>query len=81
MDTLSGAVKMVIPAGTQPGKLLRMKNKGLPDPHAGRKGDQIVRIRVDIPVKLKGKLSKLYAELKKEEMASNSLVNRFTKIE
>jgi len=81
VDTLSGAVKMVIPSGTQPGKLLRMKNKGLPDPHGGRKGDQIVRIRVDIPTKLKGKLSKLYTEVLKEETSSNTVKERFTKIE
>jgi len=81
VETLSGAVKMVIPSGTQSGKLLRMKNKGLPDPHGGRTGDQIVRIRVDIPTKLKGKLSKLYAELLKEEIASKSVKERFTKIE
>ncbi|MBN2281207.1 MAG: molecular chaperone DnaJ [Candidatus Marinimicrobia bacterium] len=81
VDTLTGAVKMVIPPGTQPGKLLRMKNKGLSDPHNGHKGDQIVRIRVDIPTKLKGKLNKLYTELLKEEKAANILGERFTKIE
>jgi molecular chaperone DnaJ len=81
VNTLTGAVKMVIPPGTQPGKLLRMKNKGLPDPHGGRKGDQIVRIRVDIPTKLKGKINKLYTELLKEEKAENIVSQRFTKIE
>ncbi len=81
VETLSGSVKMVIPPGTQPGKMLRMKNKGLPDPHGGRRGDQIVRIRVDIPSKLKGKLSKLYNELIEEEKLKNHITERFTKIE
>eukprot|EP01156_Anaeramoeba_ignava_P006613 Anaeramoba_ignava/a3490_29.p1 GENE.a3490_29~~a3490_29.p1 ORF type:complete len:380 (-),score=38.50 a3490_29:90-1229(-) len=81
VETLSGSVKMVIPAGTQPGKMLRMKGKGIPDPHSGRKGDQIVRIRVDIPAKLKGNLSKIYHQLLEEEKAKNAVAERFTKIE
>ncbi len=81
VSTLNGAVKMVIPPGTQSGKLLRMKNKGLPDPHGGRKGDQIVRVRVDVPTKLKGKLQKIYKDLLKAEKEENIIGERFTKIE
>ncbi len=81
VNTLSGSVKMVIPAGTQSGKLLRMKNKGLPDPHGGRKGDQIVRVRVDVPTKIKGKSKKLYQELLSQEKKENLIRDRFTKIE
>jgi molecular chaperone DnaJ len=81
VNTLTGAVKMVIPPGTQSGKMLRMKNKGLPDPHSGRKGDQIVRIRVDIPTKLKGNLAKIYRDLLEEEKSKKLITERFTKIE
>lgn len=81
VNTLSGPVKMVIPAGTQPGKMLRMKNKGVPDPHGGRKGDQIVRIRVDVPTRLKGEMYKIYNELLIEEKLKNPINDRFSKIE
>ena len=33
MPTLSGKVKMKIPAGTQGGKIFRLKEKGMPDLH------------------------------------------------
>ncbi|MFP4548128.1 MAG: hypothetical protein ACLFQM_08340 [Fidelibacterota bacterium] len=53
----------------------------MPDPHGGRKGDQIVRVRVDVPTKLKGKLPKIYKDLLKTEKEENIIGERFTKIE
>ncbi len=36
MPTLDGKVKMKIPAGTQSGKVFRLKGKGIPHLHGGR---------------------------------------------
>ncbi len=52
VPTLDGKVEMKIPAGTQSHKVFRLKSKGLP--HLGRhgRGDQLVRVMVEIPSKL-----------------------------
>ncbi len=80
VPTLSGKVKLIVPHGTQPGKMLRMKNKGIADIHGGPHGDQIVRIRIDIPHKLKGKEKKLYKDLIQFDLDNKTISNRFTKI-
>ncbi len=52
VPTLDGPVKMKIPAGTQSGKVLRMKGKGIPSLGGGSRGDQHVRILVETPTHL-----------------------------
>ena len=49
VPTLDGAVKMKIDPGTQPGKMLRLRGKGLPELHSSRRGDMIVNVSVYIP--------------------------------
>ncbi len=55
VPTLEGQVIMKVPAGTQPGKILRLKGKGVASLRNGAKGDQLVRIKVVIPTKLSEK--------------------------
>lgn len=55
VPTLGGKVKMKIPAGSQPGKVLRLKGKGFPDSRGYGKGDQHVVLKVEIPTKLTDK--------------------------
>lgn len=52
VPTLNGNVKMKIPAGTQPGGIFRLKEKGMPDLRGYARGDQLVRVNVEIPVNL-----------------------------
>ena len=52
VPTLYGKVKVRIPEGTQPNKVLRLKGKGIVSLRSGRKGDQMVRIKVVIPTGL-----------------------------
>jgi len=52
VNTIDGKVQMKIPAGTRHGKVLRLKGKGMPDLRTGRRGDQHVRIFIDIPKSL-----------------------------
>ena len=52
VPTLDGTVAMKIPAGTQSHKVFRLKGKGLPYLGRGGRGDQLVRVMVEIPSKL-----------------------------
>ncbi len=49
VPTLDGDVKYNMPAGTQPGEVFKLKGKGIQRLHSGGRGDQYVRIVVDIP--------------------------------
>jgi molecular chaperone DnaJ len=55
VPTLTGKAMLKIEAGTQPGKLLKMKGKGVRHLNYSGSGDQIVRINVAIPQKLNSK--------------------------
>jgi molecular chaperone DnaJ len=52
IPTIDGKVKIKIEAGTQPGKILRLRNKGLPDVNGYGKGDLLVSINVWVPKEL-----------------------------
>ena len=52
IPTVEGKVKIKIDPGTQPGKILRLRNKGVPDVNGYRKGDLLVSINVWIPKQL-----------------------------
>ncbi len=52
VPTLEGPVKMRIPEGTQSGKILRLRGKGIKDVRGHGRGDQLVTIQVETPTKL-----------------------------
>jgi len=52
VPTLSGPVKMKIPAGTQGGSDFRVKGHGMPRLQSHAKGDLHVKIEVEVPTKL-----------------------------
>ena len=58
VPTLYGMVKLQIPHGTQPGSVFKVKGKGLPRSGWG-KGDQYVRVSVDVPKNLTDKQREL----------------------
>ncbi len=64
-------VRMKIPAGTQSGKIFRIKGNGIPYLGSANRGDQLVRVVIDIPVKLTAKQRTLMEELAKEMDAPN----------
>ncbi len=49
VPTLGGKVEMKIPAGTQSGKIFRLKDKGIPDVYDKITGDELVKVNVEIP--------------------------------
>ena len=57
--TLTGAKKIVIREGTQPGEEFRLTGEGVADVQGGRKGDLIYRVVVEIPRKLSDKQREL----------------------
>lgn len=52
VPTVNGSVRMTLSPGTQPGTVLRLKGKGLPNLNGYGTGDELVRISVYIPEKL-----------------------------
>jgi curved DNA-binding protein len=60
-----GTVRLKIPAGTRCGQKLRLKGKGLPTASGGR-GDEYVRIIIEVPARLTSKQRDLVLKLKKE---------------
>ncbi len=52
VPTLSGKVDMKIPPGTQCGSIFRLKGKGIADLHSKNLGDQLVKVNIEIPLKL-----------------------------
>jgi molecular chaperone DnaJ len=52
VPTLTGKVKLKIPAGTQTGKMFRVRGKGVKPVRGGPQGDLLCRILVETPVNL-----------------------------
>jgi molecular chaperone DnaJ len=52
VPTISGRVKVKLPAGTQSGKILRLRGKGIKDVEGYGQGDQLIHIQVWTPQKL-----------------------------
>lgn len=52
VQTLDGSVTVKVPAGTQPGQVFRVRGKGLPSVHGRGRGDQLVRVAVQVPSRL-----------------------------
>jgi len=74
-STLNGKVKMKIPAGTQGGKVFRLRNKGLPSMRTGTRGDELVHVRVETPHNLTREQQRLVeelAKLRKEDVNQDS---------
>jgi molecular chaperone DnaJ len=62
IPTLRGSARLTIPAGTQSGRLFRVRGEGMPNVHGQGKGDLIVSVVVETP----GRLDDRQKELLKE---------------
>lgn len=62
VPTLHGKVEMQVPAGTQSGRILRLKGKGVPRLRGGGNGDQHVQVKVLTPQKLSDRQKELLKE-------------------
>ena len=64
VPTVEGKVKIKIDPGTQSGKVLRLKGKGLPDVNAYGRGDLLVEISIFTPTVLNADEKKIIEQLK-----------------
>ena len=66
VPTLDGKVSYNLPEGTQTGTVFRLKGKGIPKLKSNVRGDQYVKVTVEIPKKLNEKQKELVREFAKE---------------
>jgi len=63
LGAIDGTIALDIPAGTQPGEMLRVPRCGVPHVDGDGRGDLFARIRVAVPKKLSKEARKLIQEL------------------
>ncbi len=67
VPTLKGRARLQIDAGIQSGKILRMRERGLPDLNTGRRGDQMVRVQLWTPIEMSGEEKRILEKLRKSD--------------
>lgn len=74
-DTLTGKISITIPAGTQNGKILRIKGKGMPVYNQPEQhGDLLLEIQVNIPEQLTEQQKELFRQLQESFNSSKTFV-------
>ncbi len=67
IPTVDGKAKIKIDSGTQPGRILRLKGKGVPEVNGYGRGDLLVHINVWIPKNLDKEEQKLFEKMKQSD--------------
>ncbi len=67
VPTLTGKAKLKIDAGTMPGKMLRMKERGIPHLNSYGRGDQLIQVQIWVPHKVNSREKELLRELSDSE--------------
>ena len=67
IPTIEGKAKIKIEAGTQPGRVLRLRGKGLPEINGYGKGDLLVQINVWIPKSLEKEEKKVFEKMEQSD--------------
>lgn len=67
VPTLTGFEQLSIPPGTQSGKILKLRGKGIPHLHHSGKGDLLIQVTVWVPSKLGSEDKKLLDQLSRSE--------------
>ena len=75
VPTCYGDVELKVPSGTQPDQLLRIKNYGVESLRGSTKGDQYVKVKIEIPKKISKEEKELYEKLSKS--SSKSVFQKF----
>jgi molecular chaperone DnaJ len=70
VPTVTGTAPLTIPAGTQSGTIIRLREKGLPRLQAAGHGDQLVRVVVWVPTHLTPEQEKLIRQMRRVEEAA-----------
>lgn len=80
VPTPYGDVLLTIPAGTQPGQILRMKGKGINDLRTQKPGDEFVHLDIKIPVSLNRKQKEALESYQNASKQSDSAFAKFKKV-
>lgn len=64
VPTITGRARLNIPAGTQPGKVLRLRGKGIPSTDSSGTGDELINVMVYIPENLDAEERTAFESLK-----------------
>jgi molecular chaperone DnaJ len=80
VPTLTGRVEMVIPPGTQSGKVFRLRGQGLPAMQSSGMGDQLVRVFIEVPSKVTARQRELLEEFSAIEDEKSGNKSFFEKI-
>jgi molecular chaperone DnaJ len=75
VPALSGDVSMKIPAGTQSGKMFRLRGKGMPDVHSKAHGDQYVKVMIQVPTQLSSEQKRLLEDFSRISGENHQLKN------
>lgn len=68
IKTLYDSISLKIPAGIQSGNIIKVSGKGMPRISGFGKGDLLVKVQVETPVKLSKRQKELLEDLKKENL-------------
>jgi len=66
VPTINGKAKIKIPIGTESHTVFRLRSQGMPNLHNRKRGDQLVKVIVEVPKKLSKKQKELLKEFSKE---------------
>jgi molecular chaperone DnaJ len=66
-----GRTRVTVPEGSQAGRQLRLRGKGMPVLRGSRFGDMYIELAVETPVNLTGKQKDLLKEFEKESLSNS----------
>ena len=76
VPTLDGPVKMKVPAGTQSGRLFRLRHRGVVSLNGGGRGDQLVEVHVETPGKLTARQKDLLRQFAEASRAETNPIGK-----
>lgn len=79
VPTLDGPTEVKVPAGTQPGTVLRLRGKGLPEFESHRHGDLFVTLEVHLPEKLSREERDLWRKLQAVSKSAAEPIHEFAR--
>ncbi len=79
IPTLTGNVKLKVPAGTQTGTKFKLNGKGISNTRTGQTGHQYVLVKLITPTKLNSEQKKIFENLKKTNEMNDSIFSKIKK--